>query len=353
MENEVKALNRKYIDIIICLLAVMVMPIYLYGSRVIWLAIASVATAIIVEFICNRIAGSRSIPKGDKTCIITALVVVLLFPATVPVWIVVVSVIISLVIAKHPFGGTSHNTFNPAAVGVAFAAICWPEQVLKYPLPGAAIDMANAAAIQYGTSPASVMRVGGTPKIDYFDVLLGKFAGPMGTTCMIVLGACLVYLLIRKTISYKAVLPALVVVALSAVLLPRVMTGRVSSLVFEFCSGALVFGLIFMTSDPTTMPNTGGGQVLYGTGLGVILMLFRHFGRVEVEFVYGILLANIFEIPCDRYAEMIITGVKRLLRGEGFKKRKLRLEIMDADKVSVNLAQDAQSSEQKGEEGNA
>lgn len=320
--EENKLLKRKYIDIIACLLALMVMPLYLYGTRVLIVAAVGLITALITDFLCIRISGKKTFKKYDYSWAVTALVTVLLLPATVPYGVVVVSIVIALVVAKHPFGGVSHNTFNPAAVGVAFVAICWPQYVLRYPLPLEMYNVTDMSLIQYGVSPASVLRVGGTPKIELFDVLLGKFPGPMGTTCMIVLATCLFYLVIRKTISFRVISSALSVVLLFSIFSPRVVTGTLSSVIFELCSGGLIFGLVFMCSDPTTMPKTNNGKILYGIVLGTIVMLFRHFGAIELEFVYAILLANIFEIPCDRYALYLSEKFKKLLNSQKAKEEK-------------------------------
>ncbi|WMJ23804.1 RnfABCDGE type electron transport complex subunit D [Paludicola sp. MB14-C6] len=298
-------MKKKYINIILTLLAVAVMPFYLYGQMIIPLLIVGVATAIVFEFICNRFAGKKKIENQDYSCIITALITTLLLPATAPWWIVVVSVFVALVIAKHPFGGTGFNIFNPAAAGLAFVAICWPEYVLRYPIPQAIKSVTDASMIQYVDSFSSILKGGGTPKTHYFTVLLGDFAGPMGATCILVLLTCMIYLLIRRVINIRVVSSTILVVAITALLFPRVQTNLVSSLVFEFTSGVLLFGTIFMASDPATMPKTKNGQVLYGLILGIFVMIFRHFGAMELEFVYAILIANIFAIPCDRYANAL------------------------------------------------
>ncbi len=305
--------KKKYINILLTLFAVMVMPFYLYGTRVLVLLITSLITAVVTDFICIRISGKKNFERYDFSCIITALIIVLLLPATVPFWIVIVSVVIALAIAKNPFGGTGFNIFNPAAVGLAFVAICWPQYVLRYPVPFSTIGVTDETTIQYATSFESILKVGGTPKIDYFDVLLGKFAGPLGATCIIVLAACLLFLFVRKIISLRIILPALFVVGLFAVVFPRVVTGNWSSLIFEGSSGGLIFGLIFMASDPVTIPKSRNGQVLFGFILGFTIMIFRYFGAVELEFVYAILIANIFAIPCDRYALFLNTKIRKLL----------------------------------------
>lgn len=298
-------LKQKYINIILTLVAVSVMPLYLYGVIIIPLFITAIVTSVVVDYICIRLSGKKGFAKDDYSCIMTAFITVLLLPATVPTWIVAVSVSIGLIIAKHPFGGAGNNIFNPAAVGLAFVAICWPEYVLRYPVPFSTKNITDLSLVQYTSSPASILKVNGTPKFSLLEALLGQFAGPMGVTCIIVLLACLIYLFVRKIISIRIIASATIVVGIFAVLFQRVPTGTIHSVMYEFSAGALLFGLIFIANDPTTIPKTKAGQILFGLILGAIIMLFRYFGAVELEFVYAILLANIFAIPCDRYASFV------------------------------------------------
>lgn len=298
-------------DVIITLLAVMVMPVYLYGVRVLILLAAALIAGFLAEYLCVKIAKQKFCIKEDRTFIVTSLITVILMPATVSIWVVVVSVLISLFVAKHPFGGTGKNIFNPAAVGVAFSALCWPEQVLNYPIPFTTYRLEDLTQVQIGTSPASVLRVGGTPKIDYFDIMMGKFSGPLGATCMIVLACCLLYLLLRRVVSPGIVFSAFGFIFFSSLFFPRVITGEWASLIFEFSAGAFVFGVIFMANDPATRPLTKGGRVLYGLIIGLMVFLLRRFGSVELEFVYAILIANIFASSCDRAAKKLMIFIKK------------------------------------------
>ena len=294
-----------YADVLAALLAASVMPLYLYGLPVAVLMATSILTALVTEWICLRIRGVRHWPKGDYSCLATALITVLLLPATAPWWMAAVSTAIALAIAKHPFGGTGHTIFNPAAVGVAFSAICWPEIAMHYPVPYSTYGLLSGAAPQYGISPSSTLRVGGTPKIDWFDVLLGKYAGPMGATCMIVIGCCLLFLLFRRRASLSLTLAVCGVVGAAAIFMPRLLTGSVDSLIYEFSSGAFAFGVTFMANEPATLPKTRAGRIFYGLLLGVLVVALRRYGQMDLEFVYAILLANVFAASCDRYAARI------------------------------------------------
>ena len=306
----------KYHNVIITLLALMVMPVYLYGPYVLVLLVVGLVTALIVELICVKWIGRTSFQKHDYSSVATVLVTVMLMPATVPMWVVSVSIAIGLCVAKYPFGGTGHNIFNPAAVGVAFCTICWPEYMLRFPMPYTTYGLPDMTNVQYAVTPLSVLRVGGTPKIDFFDILLGEFSGPLGVTCMIVIVASMFYLMFRKVISKRIVFAALMIVVTVAVLFPRVITGRSNSILYELSAGSFLFGMIFMANDPTTMPKTKNGRIFYGALIGILVVSFRYFGKIDSEFVFAILIANVFANSCDRYTDHL---------GEQLSKMKLRI----------------------------
>lgn len=294
----------KYHNIILSLLALLIVPTYLFGLRVLVLAGSAIATALVFDFVGKRVFLRARKQRHDYSGVVTALCVVMLSPATAPAYIVCTTVAIGLCVAKYPFGGQGNNIFNPAAVGVAFSVICWPEYMLRYPVPFTTYT-ADVTTFQFADSPASVLRVGGTPKLDHFDILLGKYVGPIGATCMIVLAACMIYMLLRNVISKRIVFSAFTMVVLFAIFFPRVMTGRVDSIVHELSSGGLAFGIIFMAGDPTTTPHTKLGRILYGMLLGCLIMLFRRFGKVELAVVFAILISNVLANSCDRCAKYV------------------------------------------------
>ena len=77
-------------------------------------------------------------------------------------------------------------------------------------------------------------------------------------------------------------------------------------------SGALLFGLTFMVSDPSTLPQKHGGQWIYGVLIGVFLVVFRYFGAFDVEIAYALLLANALAPSCDCYADRLARLFDRL-----------------------------------------
>lgn len=302
--------------ILLCLLAALAVPVYLYGMRPLVIAAVAVATALVCDFVFNRFFHLPKYWEWDTTSVISALVISLLMPASIDYYVVVIAVVSGLLVGKYVFGGTGHCLFNPAALGVAVVALSFPESMFRFPLPGSALSLAPTIGEQPGiifaSSPASVLTVGGTPKINSYDLLMGNFPGEMGVTCVLVLIAALLFLSLRRMIAYKAVATALVTMAVFAAVFPRVSTGRTDSVIFELTSGMVLFGLIFMASEPGLTPRSGFGQVLYGFTLALLTMLFRKAGALNVEFVFVLLAVNAVSTQFDRLADGICDKIKHV-----------------------------------------
>ena len=104
---------------------------------------------------------------------------------------------------KLPFGGTGYNLFNPAAVGFASVALCWPELVYRYPAVLRTLSVFGENAEKAATSPAHSLAIGAVPEYDVLDLLLGSAPGPMGATNILVIVACGVFLIVRKAVNWR------------------------------------------------------------------------------------------------------------------------------------------------------
>lgn len=291
-------------DTIIALLPLYCLAFYFYGARSVILALISITTCGICDSIGILLSGKKFSFK-DYSSIITGMIIPLLLPASINYNIVVVASIIAILVAKQPFGGLGENIFNPAATGVAFAIICWPKQIFAYPTPLFRLPLTNVVDPKLLTSPAYTMQLGGTPNIDYMDMLLGNFAGPMGATGILVLISCFIYLLVRRTASFKISFAYFITTALFAYIFPRANMQPLQSLLYELMSGSLIFSGIFLLNDPVTSPQRDFSRLLYGFFTGLIVMLFRHFGKFEDGVVFAILIANALVWPVDMLNEKI------------------------------------------------
>ena len=61
---------------------------------------------------------------------------------------------------------------------------------------------------------------------------------------------------------------------------------------FMVLSGGLLFGAIYMATDPVTSPMAPKGAWIFGAGIGGLVVLIRLFGGLPEGVMYAILLMN-------------------------------------------------------------
>ena len=319
-------------DAIILLLVLCVLAFLYYGARALLVCAVSVAAAVASELICVLLRGRKPNPR-DLSAVVTGLVIALMMPATISFTAVVTAAVFAIAIVKHPFGGTGSNLFNPAAAGFSFAAICWPAQVFSYPMPfdriplwgqaatsGSLVFQGTEATVRLYQNPVFVLKVGGIPTNSLTEMLLGNYPGPMGATNILVLLACLCYLIYRGTVRWQLPLSFLASCAAVVALFPRESPDRMQSLLYELMSGLLLFAAVFLLSDPVTRPKRDSALVVYGIFAGIITMFCRYTGGFEESVTFAVLLANAVMPAIDRHNEEL----HRLLRRKRFEVRKLQ-----------------------------
>lgn len=304
-------------DAIIVLLVLCVLAYLFYGLRAIAICGVAVVSAVIPDIFCTLLRGKRINPR-DFSAVVTGLIIALAMPATIGYPIVAAATAFAIVVVKHPFGGVGNNIFNPAAAGFSFAAICWPQQVFLYPQPFESLPVLGTLSVKLFQNPAFVLKYGGLPTNDITEMALGNYPGPMGATNILVLLTCLVYLLFRRTVRWQLPLSFLATCAFVAFLFPRVGTDGVQSVLFEMMSGMLLFGAVFMITDPATSPKRDSSFAVYGVFAGVVTMLFRYYGGFEESLPFAVLFANAFVPVIDRYNE----SLHRLIRRKNLEARK-------------------------------
>lgn len=297
-------------DLVLMILPLLALPTYLYGARPALLCAAAALTALLCD---HLVAWLRHRPhnKAENSSIPSALLLVMLLPATVDYYVVVVSVAVATLVGKHAFGGYGHYPFNPTALGYAVAAVSWPQEVFLYPSPFTTVGLLDTSEATLLESAAHTLRAGGVPNVDTFDLILGNYAGPIGTTSVLIIIACAMYLWMRRDITLSLPLGFLLSCALVAFFYPRVNTlglelpwlyldVRLLSLKYEMLSGALVFAAVFLVNEPVTRPKNTRAHFAYGIILGFMTMMFRYFGSYDTGVCFAILAVNALSGYLDR-----------------------------------------------------
>ena len=77
---------------------------------------------------------------------------------------------------------------------------------------------------------------------------------------------------------------------------------------FHVTSGALLFGALFIATDPVTAPLTRRGMWLFGIGVGAVTMVIRLFGAYPEGMMFAVLLMNGMTPLIDRLFKRIPAG---------------------------------------------
>ncbi|HBH94403.1 MAG TPA: NADH:ubiquinone oxidoreductase subunit RnfD [Ruminococcaceae bacterium] len=309
-------LGRKYHSVygdqLVCLCALLIMGLWRWGAKALVICSVSLVTAVFSDWLCCKMTKKVYNPK-DASTFVSGLCLGLMMPASIGYGYVVFGSALAMGI-KHIFGGKNNYVFNPACLSYAFLAICWPSQVLMFPAVGERIPVFEA----YGGTLSSglesyLIQLGAAKQMSASDVLLGNFLGPIGTTHVLVLAVCGVCLMFRRALSPTITFVSFgVFVALSA-LFPSYENFQ-SAIIIELTCGNIIFGMLFLASDPQTLPKTFLGKIYYGMIIGILLVIFRHMTKTESSFVYVLLIANAVSLHIDLFAENTKKGIKALAK---------------------------------------
>lgn len=198
-----------YRDLLWCAVPLAGMAWYYYGPRPVLLLLAGLLTAYLCDCALAPLHGAGYHPHEPSSECFAALIV-LMMPATVP-YAVVVAAVIAAVLVKEAFGGEGHYPFHPAAVGMAVAGISWPGSVYSYPTPGSWLPVFGSITdVTMNEGMNATLRDGGLPSASTMNLLTGNVPGGLGTSAILVIVACGLFLLVRGHVKTTVLVPFLI-----------------------------------------------------------------------------------------------------------------------------------------------
>lgn len=298
------------ICMLLALSSLVFMACFYYGMRSLNLVLFSIISNYILEIIARKLYGGIKREKKDFSFLFTGITIALLCPATLPLWIVFLANFIAVLVAKYPFGGKDNYIFNPTTVAVAFITISFPSVFLSYPKNITPFAFVSNKLEEMVSSPALIMLKRGAPKLSITDCFLGNFPSAIGTSCVLVLLACGFFLIYNKVINYEIPIFSLLTIIIFSAIFPRLSNPLIISVLFEVAIGSILFGLIFLATDKTTVPKTTKGRMLYGFFLGIFIIIFKQFGKVEESFLFSLLIISPFNTKLDDLGDFLTINYK-------------------------------------------
>ena len=323
------SVKRMMIDVIIALMPVVIFSIVQFGLKAVMTLGISIFVMLLGEFVfvflTNQIpydgvkhklgekikyAKSKATINNITAPLISAIIYAMIMPATYNWYHIALGALMGIVIGKLLFGGLGSNIFNPAAVGRIATVLCFGE-FLKYgdPLINHTTDvLVSGTPLGALTDAFTNNSLGMISWKTNLDLFLGFVPGSMGEICKaaILLGA--LYLIIRKSCDFRTILGTIctfMVLMLVAGLTLKTKTNfDVDPFAFMFyqtLSGGLIFGAVFMVTDPVTSPVTRPGRITFGALVAIIAVMIRLFGAYPEGVAFAILISNAFVPVIDYY----------------------------------------------------
>lgn len=229
----------------------------------------------------------------------------LILPINTPIIILIIAGFVSSIIAKMLFGGFGNNIFNPALVGRLFVISVYALVIGK---SGGYLNSYELDTISSGTplTNASLINGIGTyetlvkPYGSLLNFFVGTIPGAVGETSAFLCLLGLVYLTYFKAVKWK--IPVTYIATVFAI---TYIIGEMNNLgiwypLFQILSGGLMFGAVFMATDPVTSPVTPIGQILYGMFLGILTVIFRFLTPFPEGVLTSILTMNMLVVILDK-----------------------------------------------------
>lgn len=287
-------------DMLLATIPLILCGTVLYGPRVLLVTAVATVVARFVDVVVSM-ARKTEFDSTDNSSVLAAMVFILMLPANIPLYIVAITVGLTILIGKHLFGGKDVYPFNLAALAMCCAAVNWPDAVFSAVKPFTKISFFKGTSAYVTASNASILKDGGVPSYDLFDLALGNYPGSMGADFVIIIIALGIFLLAKKRISWQVPVTFLVTCGAIAFLFPRIYGfTRIESLVMEVLTGQGFYIALFMLNEPTTTPRNPKAKIIFGFMAGVLGMLFRYFGSFEIGTCFALLLVNTLDGFIDR-----------------------------------------------------
>lgn len=299
--------TRMMRDVTIALLPVTAFAVYTYGMTALIIIILSILSMAVTEYLYYQLVDKLD---GDKlklknksytlynfSVITSGLIYALTLPDNTPWFIVIIGAVFGVFFGKLIFGGIGQNVFNPAALGRVFIFVSFGT-MMSYDLN---ID-ATVGATALGILNDSIFNIDVLGSYSLMNLFTGMgIPGSIGemSAILIILGG--VYLAFRTSFEVRIPLAYVGTVALLATVVALYEGLGIWYPVFHVLSGGLLFGAIFMATDPITSPITKGGRIYFGFALGVLTFFIRIFGAYPEGVMFSILIMNMFVTSFDYY----------------------------------------------------
>ncbi|TDO98811.1 electron transport complex subunit RsxD [Marinomonas balearica] len=311
---------------------------WLFGYGTLINLIIACITAVVFEAVLLK-ARQRSVAffLKDYSALLTAVLLALALPPSVPWWLTATGVGVAIVFAKQVYGGLGNNPFNPAMVGYAILLVSFPVPMTQWVGAQSLIDAGATPSFSqslqaiFGTLPTIDSYTMATPldafkhaegldRSSAFDTILGLNEANLTNWISVNLAYLVggLFLLKLRIITWHT--PVAVLAGLAAISSVFFLTdlSHAATPWFHITSGAAMFGAFFIATDPVSSCTSNRGKLVYGAGIGILIYIIRTWGGYPDGVAFAVLLMNFAAPLIDHYTQPRAYGHKKAKKGLKF-----------------------------------
>lgn len=292
------SVQKNMLLVILALLPAFAVSIVAFGWGALITTAISIITCVLAEWCISKFMLKQQPSLCDLSAVLTGLLLAMNLPSNLPWWMTILGAVFAIGIGKMAFGGIGQNVFNPALVGRVFLLISFPAAMTTWPVAkGFATRYLDA---ETAATPLSYMKHAVLENRQFeLDSLKDAFlscmpdhimGGSMGEISALALLIGGLFLICMRVISWHIPVSILGTIAIFTGILSACGIG--SSPMTHLLTGGVMLGALFMATDYVTSPMTAWGKIIFGIGIGVIVVVIRTWGSYPEGMSFAILIMN-------------------------------------------------------------
>ena len=269
------------------------LPLLIFNSfispRRLAIVLLAIFFALILEGILLVLRKKSLIILKDGSAVLSALLLALCLPITAQPILIFWGVFFAIIIAKGLYGGLGQNIFNPAMFAFVALLISFPAQMSFYSLDY--LGFFNFFENIDAQSAATILDKLRENRILELEIQNPKLTKQIFISLIIYFFTAL-FLIKKNYIDFKITVLVLFSAFLTALIFWLFNSEKYLNPLGQLLSGALIFGSIFIATDPITSPITPIGKVLYSLSIGILTICIRNLGNFPDGFAFAVLFTN-------------------------------------------------------------
>ncbi len=316
-----------------------IVEFYFYGWGVLINLLLCSIYALTAEALIMKLR-KRSIKQSisDYSALLTGILIALSIPPLLPWWMSLIGVWFAIIFAKQLYGGLGFNPFNPAMVGYVLLLISFPlnmttwissSELNQQPTLLQSLELSFFSETAQGLTlqdfrlivdgytmatpldeSKSALSLGVmSSEITHNEHFLANVTISIWVNLSFLAGG--LYLLMARIIHWHIPISMLISIGLTALLFQLYDDELFLPAWMHLIMGASMLGAFFIATDPVSAATTPKGRLIYGAGIGFIIVIIRTFGGYQDAVAFAVLLLNIAAPTIDHYTKPKVYGSQK------------------------------------------